>query len=288
MTRTVLLFVLLSCVTNTYAQQMQLEVIPLKNRTAEQIIDVIRPILPSGATVSGIKNQLIVKSTPANLAEIKQLLDSIDQPLRRLLITVSNNRDLSLSSQSQSITGQVGSDNVSVRNNSSRIARSQSTVISGVDSDGNRITYRANNTQTDTNSTNSYTLQTLDGQPAFIQSGLSLPIQNQQIFVNRNGVIVQDTTEYVEAISGFYVLPRVNGDRVNVMVTPNQTSVSGRVSPTFVVQNAQTTVSGRLGEWIEIGGINTTSEDNNQRILSNNQSKQTDSLTILIKVEEIR
>ncbi|NNE36960.1 MAG: hypothetical protein HKN08_01545, partial [Gammaproteobacteria bacterium] len=155
-------------------------------------------------------------------------------------------------------------------------------------SEGNRLTYRLNNRATNTNSNNSYTVQTLDGQPAFIQSGLSVPVQNQQAFINQNGVIVQNTVEYVDATSGFYVLPRVNGDTVNVMVTPNETRVRGSITPTFVVQNAQTTVSGRLGEWIEIAGLNTASGDNNQGMLSGNQSKQTDSRTILIKVEEIR
>ncbi len=288
MIRKLLLSALLVWLTSTHAQQMQLEIIPLKNRTAEQIIEVVKPLMPPGATISGMNNQLIVKSTPGNLAEIKQLLNSIDQRQRRLLISVSNQQDLISTDQSQSISGQIDSGSVSIRNRQSRIARDQRTIISSADSEGNRISYSVNNHQTTTTSSNTYTVQTLDGQPAFIQSGLSVPIQNQQAFINQNGVVVQDTVEYISATSGFYVLPRVNGDRVTVMVTPNQTAVRGQVTPTFVIQNAQTTVSGGLGEWIQIGGLNTASGNNNRGILSDNQSKQTDSRTILIKVEEIR
>ncbi len=284
MIRKLLLSALLVWLTSTHAQQMQLEIIPLKNRTAEQIIEVVKPLMPPGATISGMNNQLIVKSTPGNLAEIKQLLNSIDQRQRRLLISVSNQQDLISTDQSQSISGQIDSGSVSICNRQSRIARDQRTIISGADSEGNRISYSVNNHQTTTTSSNTYTVQTLDGQPAFIQSGLSVPIQNQQAFINQNGVVVQDTVEYISATSGFYELPRVNGDRV----TPNQTAVRGQVTPTFVVQNAQTTVSGGLGEWIQIGGLNTASGNNNRGILSDNQSKQTDSRTILIKVEEIR
>ena len=286
MIRTSLLLVLILYVAAGNAQQMQLEVIPLKNRTAEQIIEVVKPLMPPGATVSGMNNQLILKTTPANLDEIKQLLNSIDQPLRRLLITVTQDQDLQSINQSQSVSGEVNVGNATIRNRPT--TRNQGITITGSDNEGNIINYQLNNNETTTLSNNQYTVQALDGQPAYIQSGLSVPVRNQNAYLGRNGVIVQDTVEYVAATSGFYVLPRVNGDRVNVMVAPNLTDVNGRITPTFVIQNAQTTVSGRLGDWIEIGGLTTASGGNNQGLLSSNQSKQKDSRTILIKVEEIR
>jgi type II secretory pathway component GspD/PulD (secretin) len=286
MMRTSLLLALILYVTGSNAQQMQLEVIPLKNRTAEQIIEVIKSLIPSGATMSGMNNQLIIKSTPANLAEIKQLLNSIDQPLRRLLITVIQDQDIQSINQSQSISGEVNVGNATIRNRST--TSNQRITITGSDRDNNNINFQLNNNKTTSLSNNQYTVQALDSQPAFIQSGLSVPVRNQNAYLGRNGVIIQNKVEYVAATSGFYVLPRVNGDRVNIMVAPNLTDVEGRGTPTFVVQNAQTTVSGRLGDWIEIGGLSTASRRDNRGLLSSNQSKQKDSRTILIKVEEIR
>ena len=53
---------------------MTLEIIPLQYRTADEIIPIIRPLVHQGGTVTGMNNQLIVKTTASNLIEIKQIL----------------------------------------------------------------------------------------------------------------------------------------------------------------------------------------------------------------------
>ncbi len=269
------------------AQQMSLEVIPLTNRTADQLIDVIKPLLVPGGSVSGMNNKLIIKSTRINITEIKQLLNTLDKPLRRLLITVNQGQNINTIDLSQSVSGRVTSGDVSISNRS-MTSHNQGVVISSTDSDGNRISYQAEHRETRTDNNHSFSVQTLEGQPALIQSGLSVPVQNQNTVFTRNGVIVRDSVEYVNATSGFYVLPRINGNQVTLMVAPNLTSVIGQVSPSFVVQNVQTTVSGLIGEWIDIGGLDTSTRANNRGILSGSENQQADSRTILIKVEEIR
>ena len=54
-----------------YAQNTVLEVVPLKYRTSEQIIPVLKPLLDKDGTLSGMQNQLIIRTSPANLAELK-------------------------------------------------------------------------------------------------------------------------------------------------------------------------------------------------------------------------
>lgn len=280
----ILLTMFMSC---GQAQQMNLEVIPLANRTADQLIDVIQPLLVPGASISGMNNQLIIKSTRANITQIKQLLNTIDKPLRRLLITVNQGQNINTIDQSQSVNGRITSGDVSISNRS-MTSRNHDVVISGTDSEGNQNAYQTSERETQTEKNHSFSVQTLEGQPALIQSGLSVPVQNQNTVFTRNGVIVSDSVEYVNATSGFYVLPKINGNRVTLMVAPNLTSVIGQVSPSFVVQNVQTTVSGLIGEWIDIGGLDTSTRGNNRGILSGSQNQQADSRTILIKVEEIR
>jgi hypothetical protein len=70
------------------AAQQTLEIIPLRHRTAEQVLPVLRPLLETGGTLTGQRNQLIVRTSPANLAQLRQALDAIDRPLRRLEISV--------------------------------------------------------------------------------------------------------------------------------------------------------------------------------------------------------
>jgi len=269
------------------AQQLKLEIIPLNHSTTDTVVPVIRPLLAPGGSVSGMNNQLIVKTTPANLVEIKQLLETIDRPLRNLMITVQQGINRSEYLQGGAVSGTVGSGNVTLGNRTGQPSPG-GVVLSGRDSNGNIIRYSGSNTQNNNTSDNTYSVQTLEGEPAYIQTGQSVPVPNRNTVITRNGVVIQDGTEYRDASSGFYVLPRVNGRHVTLMVAPRLSSVNpGRV-PTFDIQSVQTTVTGRLGEWIQIGGLD-QSESTNRQIPGGSNSRQVEEQrSVLIKVEEIR
>jgi Bacterial type II/III secretion system short domain len=83
--RSLLLLLLLAPVA---LAQGTLEVIPLRHRTADQVLPVLRPLLEPGGAMSGQYNQLIVRTSPDNLAQIRAALDAIDQPIRRLEVSV--------------------------------------------------------------------------------------------------------------------------------------------------------------------------------------------------------
>ena len=283
----VFLYLLLSIsILPASAQQMKLEVVPLNNRTADQMIEVIRPLLVPGGSVSGMNNRLIIKTTPANLNEIKNVLASLDTAQRRLMIIVKQDSNAFGNRSGQSVSGRYEAGDVSI--SSQAPVQQQSVIISSRDSSGNVINYQTGNSEQSDDNRNAYSIQTLEGEPAFIRSGLSVPITNQTAYVNSNGVVVQDTVEYRDATSGFYVLPRLSGDRVTLMIAPQTSSVNPGSLPSFNIQNVQTTVSGRLGEWIEIGGLSQSSQRNSQSILSGRTNQRQDSRTVLIKVEEIR
>lgn len=72
---------------SAHAQQA-LEVISLRHRTADQVLGTLQPLVEPGGTLTGQGNQLIVRVSPANLAEIRQALEAIDRPQRRLQISV--------------------------------------------------------------------------------------------------------------------------------------------------------------------------------------------------------
>ena len=85
--RSVLAAALICAVHLTSAQQA-LEIIPLKHRTVEQVLPVLRPLLEPGATLSGSRGQLLLRASAPNVAEIRRALDAIDRPSRRLQISV--------------------------------------------------------------------------------------------------------------------------------------------------------------------------------------------------------
>lgn len=136
--------ILLSLPQIALAANMQLEIIPLQNRMVDDVIHIIRPLVVPGGTVTGMNNQLIVKTTPANLAEIKLTLNNIDHAPRRLMIIVKQNVDGSNHLREDSLTGKYTSDNVQI--NTSHDHSNEGLSVSAGDEKSN-IRYRMlNNT----------------------------------------------------------------------------------------------------------------------------------------------
>jgi type II secretory pathway component GspD/PulD (secretin) len=258
--------------TAAFAQNSTLEVITLKYRTAEQVIPVLQPLLDKSGSLSGMQSQLFVRTTAANLADLKRVLATLDAAPRRLMITVRQDAMLDRDRTVGEVSGRIstgGDDALRARIDSTRT----------LDSD--------RNTQN---------LQVLEGSSAFIRTGQSVPVR--QPLVTRtiiNGRVVENvsnTVEYRDVTTGFYVLPRLAGDRVTLDINPQRDTLArpeqnlprGSVN----VQQASTTVSGRLGEWIEVGGVVQGVANQQTVILGGTREVSRDNRRILLKVEEIR
>ena len=267
--------------------QLQVEVIPLQNRTLEQVIPIIQPLVGEGGAVTGMNNQLIVKTTPANLAQIKQVLQSLDTPLRRLMITVRQDVDGNTVRDRSSVDGSFTTGNVTIGNTTPGRGGPGAEISAGDDA-GNTIRLRSLNSQSSLNSNNDFRVQALEGEPAFIQTGLSVPVANQNAYVTPGGVVVQNTIDYHDATSGFYVIPRINGNNVTLLVAPSLSRSDPRQGGAFEVQNIETTVHGRLGEWISVGGVNQSFNQDGTTVLSRTQRRGSEIRSVLIKVDEIQ
>ena len=148
---------------------------------------------------------------------------------------------------------------------------------------------RTSNTRSSLDDKNSFRVQTVEGQPAFIKTGQSVPVANQNVFVTGSGVVVQDTVEYRDVTSGFYVVPRLSGNMVTLLVSPQLSRVTPHQGAVFDIQNVETTVSGRLGEWIEIGGVNQQFNDSSSGTFYSTRRRQgQEQRSVLIRVEEIK
>ncbi len=121
---------------------MQLEVIPLQKRSVDDVIQIIRPLVTPGGTVTGMNNQLIIKTTPSNLAEIKQILSKIDHAPRRLMITVKQNVAGDSYLREDSLSGKYSSGDVQIK--TGRDHSNEGLSVSAGDKDSN-IRYRTLN-----------------------------------------------------------------------------------------------------------------------------------------------
>ncbi|MDZ7735774.1 MAG: hypothetical protein U5P41_06535 [Gammaproteobacteria bacterium] len=155
--------------------------------------------------------------------------------------------------------------------------------------DGDRLKYKMQDRTRSSDNQNTYRVQATEGYPAHIQAGVSLPFPARNIYVAPGNVIVHDNHHYEDATSGFYVLPRVQGNMVTLEIAPRMVQVqSGHGPPIIRLQDVQTVISGRLGEWIPIGGVNQSGNRSDQEILRRSNSQTREQSDILIRVDEIQ
>jgi len=244
----------------------ELEIINLKHRSAEELLPIIRPLLGHDEMISGMNYQLILRASPRNIEQIRRLLEGIDTVPRSLKITVMQNVDSDTVARLTDVSGRLGrhvrignADNVSAR------------IVS---------------TRTLEDDRKSQQIRVLEGSRALVRSGQSVPIQ--QTVQTAWGT--QVTTRYQNVESGFYVLPRVQGERVTLEITAKNDTLSTNQNassyPATRIQNASTMLSGRLGEWMSVGGTGQQSQSDSSTISSRSRSRADEQREVLIKVEE--
>lgn len=268
------------------AAQTTVEVIPLKYRQADQVIPVIQQLLSRDASVSNFQNQLVIRATPAELAQVKSVLASLDTPPRRLLITVRQNADATGSRREAEVSGSIGSDQARVTVPGSGSREGGNVVLRDGD---DRLRARVVDSQQSGSERIAQTVQVLEGYSAFIRVGESRPVRNRQVVRTMvNGQLVDrviESTDYVEVATGFNVRPRLQGDRITLDIDPQRETFNDQRRGAVNVQRVVTTVSGRLGEWMDLGGISEERNDDRSGILSTNSTRSNDRRGVQVKVE---
>lgn len=265
------------------ADQMVLEVLPLNYRNAEEVLPLVRPFVDSQGTVSGMNNRLIVRTTPQNLSELRKLLSELDRPPRRLLITVRQGGSSAQDSSGARLSGQVGGRHGRL---SLPDDRSREGAVAEYRNGSDSVKARIYGTRTMGEEGITQQLQVVEGRQAFIQTGKSIPVPQQQTIISGSRVIVQDTTSYQDATSGFYVQPRVSGNQVTLEINPQRNTIGERPGE-INIRRMNTVVSGRLGEWLEIGGVSEEKSDERSGTVYSTRSLNTEQQRVLLKVEEL-
>ena len=236
------LMVLVGMLATQALGQNALEIIPLRYRTADQVLPALRPLMEPGATLTGQGTRLIVRTSPGNLAELMRALEAIDRPQRRLLISVRFDDTLDAAARGVEAGGRIGSR-------------------------GSRIDIRANDSQSTGAERVDQRLQVLEGGRAFIATGQSTPILD--------GTVMRETA------TGFEAIPRLAGGGVLVEIAQRRDTPERQ-------QGLSTTVSGRLGEWLEVGGTVENAARDDRGMTSGISNRRVGSRRVWLKVEELR
>ncbi|MEN8204484.1 MAG: hypothetical protein ABFS24_00605 [Pseudomonadota bacterium] len=250
-----------------------IEVIELKSRSYEEILPVIQPFVGSDGTVTGMGNNLVVKVAPAQLSEIKRLVADLDHPPKRLRITVGKGEDRARNSSGYRASADI------------RAGDSQISINSpGMPVDSSRARIRLHDRNSTTTQSSQQFVQAMEGQPAWISSGLRVPLQTTERY-NGGGVPYQrSTTQLHDVTRGFYVVPRVSGDTVTLEIAQHDDK-PGRRYGVIDTQRIDTVVHGRLGEWINLGGLDTTRSDHQGGIGRSVNSRDGQLQGIQVKVD---
>jgi type II secretory pathway component GspD/PulD (secretin) len=285
MKRTLLVFIMvLSWAVLGHAQQTVLEVIQLNYRNADQIIPMLKPLLAPGGTISGMQNRVIVRTTPENLAELRKVLDMVDNAPRRLLISVKQDSAGSGTLDEAEISGSIGTDRARVTVPGTGSQQGGTAQIKRGD---DKVQARVLRSQSATTDRSVQTVQVLEGNEAFINVGQSVAIPSGGVTVTPSGTTASQSSEYRDVGTGFRVRPRVNGNNVTLEISTRRDSLGDPNAQSFDVQRVDTVISGRLGQWMELGGIGQSSTQYDSGTVSRRSSTGTDDRRVLLKVDEM-
>jgi hypothetical protein len=124
---------------------------------------------------------------------------------------------------------------------------------------------------------------------AFMQTGSSNPVSSATVATTPTGVVVADSVRFRDLSTGFYVTPRLVGERVTLDIAAH------RDAPANVnagaggadTQAMVTTISGKLGEWIRVGGLGAGAGDGSRSGGSQIWRTTGGEHQLLLKVEEL-
>lgn len=253
-----------------------LETLTLRHRLAEDIIPILQPLVPPGAAITGTGNVLLVRADEATLAQVRDAVAELDRAPRQLLITVGQDTGSTASSGSVRGSGTVGSGDVQVGVNQPPQGQS-----------GAQVVLRGGKTHDQIRSVSS--VRALEGYEAYVAVGESRPFTSSSVVrAPHGGAVVTQTTGYRDARTGFYATPRVSGDRVTLQISPTQQQVSPGRRGGIETQSLTTTVSGQLGEWIEVGGVSGSRDGTTTGLGTWGTRSESTQYSAWVKVEEVR
>jgi type II secretory pathway component GspD/PulD (secretin) len=229
------------------ASAQELEVIELRWRLAEEVVPVVQPLVAPGGVLTGTDRMLFVRTSPANLEQIRQAVAALDRRPRELTVSVGQGTVSRSAGSDVRGAARLGSDDVRVGVN----------VPPGA---GTGIAVGARSGSQQANLSNVATVRTLEGSEAWIAIGQVVPLATTQAVPGRRGPVVYQSTEFRAVSTGFYATVRVSGEYVTIEISPRQQRLrSATIGPVVETAGSASVVRGQLGEWIELGAVDESS-----------------------------
>ena len=264
------LFAMLFSVTAMAATEFK--IITLQHRFADELLPIIQPLAGEDGVVTGMQNQLIIRTSPENMAEIEQIIASMDVARTNLKITVNRQNNLDSTQHGVDVSGRKRIGNVAISTN--RYPRQARDGVQ-IDIQNNSSTTKQNNQQF---------INVVDGEFAFIQVGQSVPFTQEWRTFTHRYTHIKRTTEFIEVSTGFAVRPRSIGGQIELDITPRIAQLNQQGFIDF--EALRTVVRVNKGEWFDLGGAMQRNDEVSRAILSFKNKAQTQNNVLNIRVDD--
>ncbi len=234
-----------------------IELIPLQNRSAEEVIPLIQPMLGPGDAISGEGSLLILRASPAIQTQVRQMLAEIDRAPRNLIISVRSSFEDLREGASMGGRIHVGPGGTSIQGSSG--SRELAT--------GRGATQQ---------------IRVLEGMPAMLQVGEESQRVEPLLVPYPGGYAVVPSTTTRATGRWLRVVPRLQGQQVLLDIQPEEAYPDPRHPRNLDVQRLSTKVVVPLGQWVPLGGVDSQEQRNNSGWSASTRSQ---SSQVWVKVE---
>lgn len=258
---------------------MIIETIQLLHRPADEIVPIIKPMLAPDASITGTGNKLIIKSTPENISQIQSLLEEIDINQNLLRVSVSMGKQSDMDKQHGSVTVEVHGDKGAIE-----LAGNDSNdnAVQGATDAKAKFDARIYQTEQSRHKPAVQVMSVAEGYWASISMGQSIPVGTRTR--NPDGTVTESIT-YKQVMTGYQVMPRTHGDEVTLTIRPINQVTSETTAGAIDTTAMETTVTGKLGEWLFLGGTDQEKNLSNSGITYQTRIRSTEVNQVWVKVE---
>lgn len=254
------LFSLLVLLYSSYSAANNTTVVAIHYAEASEIAEALEGLVEAGGSVRVYQNQLIINASPANSAELKSIIQILDESPRKLLISVKS------PTQSTGNNGVFKVSGASGNGQNRRVVNADGTVT--------QTTVKLSSYSRGVSGTSgaAQSIQALEGHDAYIRVAQSA--------AQSSGYYGSSTQ--VSAQQGFWVNARVHGQQVMVSLNARNDSLDKQQLNTASVA---TRVQGKLGQWLAVGSLTGSSGQSGRAIASHAWNSRSSASVVYVKVE---
>tara|TARA_R110002074_G_scaffold27785_1_gene80489 strand:+ start:267 stop:1097 length:831 start_codon:yes stop_codon:yes gene_type:complete len=269
-----IIFIIIAVLTPVVLASDSIHYFDLKNRPADEVIPLIRPLLHETEGLSGDGYQLFIKAPASRLQEIESLISAVDRASKTFRISVTSDEYVATRESSANASATIESGDVNVH-------------VGKPSRQEPGITVNLDTRQAESKNDKTQFIQVQEGKPAYI-SKESLHITPIYSYVQRpNGnFLIEHNRLAPGKQDGFYVVARsADGKTANISIqsatSSSRTYQGYGQEQTYV----DTTLHVRLGEWFEIGGNSDSYNSESKGVLHRTKKNKERYNKIFLKID---